>query len=315
MFVSFPFILSFPLWASKDPEPPCMFFFLLPLSVLFFSFFHHYPTALFCAYKCFLNGVLSSLSAWMSLLLPVGWVYLFRGNWCVDEWGNEVHPHLAAPLPESRHGVAGLRLELRHMAFFSTQTRMALSYPGGETQSLELIPQWGRGSVKYFFLRVCVCICMCVFVGRERKKKKNQPFTVSQSLSRARVCLAACVCISDFPCVFVSACISGWVGVQLSSRRTFGSRSPLPTSNCPSRPAELPNDFTYTSLICLGRVAATIWHFSLYMSFAASYRVKFNCTSPTVASVVGSPRFFFFSPSPSYSVWISSLFHNQQQTW
>lgn len=140
---------------------------------------------------------------------------------------------------------------------------------------------------------VCVYVCVCLSAGKERKKKK-QPFTVSQSLSRARVCLAACVCISDFPCVFVSACISGWVGVQLSSRRTFGSRSPLPTSNCPSRPAELPNDFTYTSLICLGRVAATIWHFSLYMSFAASYRVKFNCTSPTVASVVGSPRFLFF---------------------
>lgn len=78
---------------------------LEPLHVLLFAsflrtFFHHYPTALFFACKCFLNAVLSSLSGWMSLLLPVGWVYLFRGNWCVDEWGNEVHPHLAAPLPE-----------------------------------------------------------------------------------------------------------------------------------------------------------------------------------------------------------------------
>lgn len=68
---------------------------------------------------------------------------------------------------------------------------------------------------------------------------------VCLSLSWVLVGLAACVCISDFPCVFVSACISGWVGVQWSSRRTFGSRSPPPTSNCPWCPAELPNDFTY----------------------------------------------------------------------
>lgn len=78
LFVSF--FLFFELF--KRLGAPCMFFFLLLFSVLFF---HHYPTALFCACKCFLNGILSSLSDWMSLLLPVGWVYLFRGNWCVDE--------------------------------------------------------------------------------------------------------------------------------------------------------------------------------------------------------------------------------------
>lgn len=98
VFVSFFLFLRFVFELLKRLGAPCMFFFLLLFSVLFF---HHYPTALFCACKCFLNGVLSSLSGWMSLLLPVGWVYLFRGNWCVDEWGNEVHPHLAAPLPES----------------------------------------------------------------------------------------------------------------------------------------------------------------------------------------------------------------------
>lgn len=133
---------------------------------------------------------------------------------------------------------------------------------------------------------VCVCSYACI-CGRRGGKK--QRLVVGLSLSWVLVCLAACVCISDFPCVFVSACISGWVGVQWSSRRTSGSHSPLPTSNCPWCPAELPNDFTYTSLICLARVAATVWRFSLYMPFAASYPVKFNCTAPTVASVGGSP--------------------------
>lgn len=59
--------------------------------------------------------------------------------------------------------------------------------------------------------------------------------------------------------------------------------APLPTSNCPRHPAELPNDFTYTSLICLARVAASVWRLSLHMPFTASYPVKFNCTAPTVA--------------------------------
>lgn len=97
LFHSFSFFVP-SLSSLKDLEPPaCSSFYFFSL----YFFFHHYPAALFCACKCFLNGVLSSLSGWMSLLLPVGWVYLFRGNWCVDEWGNEVHPHLAAPLPES----------------------------------------------------------------------------------------------------------------------------------------------------------------------------------------------------------------------
>lgn len=130
-----------------------------------------------------------------------------------------------------------------------------------------------------------MCMCLWVDIGGVEKQR----LAVCLSLSRVLVCLAACVCISDFPCVFVSACISGWVGVQWSSRRTFGFHSPLPTSNCPWCPAELPNDFTYTSLICLARVAGTVWRFSLYMPFAASYPVKFNCTALTVARVVGSP--------------------------
>lgn len=104
-FVSFFFFLYPVFELFKRLQAPCMSFSLLLFSVVFF---HHCPTALFCACKCFLNGILSSLSGWMSLLLPVGWVYLFRRNWCVDEWGNEVHPHLAAPLPEPA-SLAGLQ--------------------------------------------------------------------------------------------------------------------------------------------------------------------------------------------------------------
>lgn len=135
-------------------------------------------------------------------------------------------------------------------------------------------------------VHVYECVSACACGCREWTK---QCLVVCLSLSWVLVCLAACVCISDFPCVFVSACISGWVGIQWSSRRTFGSCSPLPTSVCPWCPAELPNDFTYTSLICLARVAGTVWRFSLYMPFAASYPVKFNCTALTIARVGGSP--------------------------
>lgn len=122
------------------------------------------------------------------------------------------------------------------------------------------------------YIGVYWCACIC------KRRGKKQCLIVCPCQSWALVCLVARVCRSDFPCVFVSACISGWVGVQWSSRRTFGSCSPLPTSNWPWCPAELPNDFTYTSLICLAHVAATVWRFSLYMPFAASYPVKFNCT-------------------------------------
>lgn len=152
------------------------------------------------------------------------------------------------------------------------------------------------------YIRLCVFMCMYLWVERGK-----QCLVVCLSLSWVLVCLAACVCISDSPRVFVSACMSGWVGVQWGSRRAFGSHCPLPTSNCPWCPAELPNDFTYTSLICLARMAATVWRFSLYMPFAASYPVKFNCTAPTVARVGGSPSLslllhslFLYLPSPIF---------------
>lgn len=43
-------------------------------------------------------------AGWHCCCLLWGWLYLFRDNWCVDEWGNEVHPHLAAPLWERQNG-------------------------------------------------------------------------------------------------------------------------------------------------------------------------------------------------------------------
>lgn len=261
----------------KRLRTPCMFFFLLLFSVLLFL--HHYPTALFCACKCFLNGFLSSLSGWMSLLLPVGWVYLFRGNWCVDEWGNEVHPHLAAPLSKRQ----------AHSSWAPAWAvpRCRLLNTG---QNHAFIPRWKNtivraGTSMRRLQHEVVCVCV---------RRVKTVLSCWGALSWVLVCLAACVCISDFLCVFVSASISAWVAVQWSSRRTFGSHSPLLASNCPWCPAELPNDVTYTSLICLVRVAVTVWCFSLYMPFAASYPVKFNCTALTVATVRGTPSLCVF---------------------
>lgn len=294
VFVSFFLFLRLVFELFKRLGAPCMFFFLLLFSVLFFIIIQQHfsvranafwtasflPFQAGCHCCCLWAGCiyLGVIGVWMSEVMR-----------CIHTW---LLPSLRAG---DRRSLAGLRLELHHTAVSSTQARMALSYPGGQTQSLGLIPQWGVCSLKWCvcanvcmstYPRVCVCSYACI-CGRRGGKK--QRLVVGLSLSWVLVCLAACVCISDFPCVFVSACISGWVGVQWSSRRTSGSHSPLPTSNCPWCPAELPNDFTYTSLICLARVAATVWRFSLYMPFAASYPVKFNCTAPTVASVGGSP--------------------------
>lgn len=155
--------------------------------------------------------------------------------------------------------------------------RMALSYSGGQTQSLGLIPQWGVCRLKCC-VHACTSACadVLVFVGGEWK----QCSVVFLSLRRILVCLAASVCRSDSPCVFVSACISDPVAVQRSSRRTFGSHSLLPALDFPRYPAVLPNDVTYTSLIRLRVcVAGTVWCFSLHMPFAALYPVKFNCTA------------------------------------
>lgn len=78
-----------------------------------------------------------------------------------------MHPHLAAPLPDvDRCSLAGLQPELDHTAVSFLQARMALSYPGGQTQSVALIPQRGFWSLKWC-VGVCMhdCITICIFVG------------------------------------------------------------------------------------------------------------------------------------------------------
>lgn len=74
-------------------------------------------------------------------------------------------------------------------------------------------------------------------------------------------------------------CVSGWVAVQQGSRRTSG-----PCDICqPQAPPLVPQSYLMISLTpplsSLACVAATIWCYSLYMPFAASYPVKFNCTA------------------------------------
>lgn len=230
LFHSFSFsVLS--LSSLKDLEPPaCSSFCFLSPYFFFIIIQQHFSvranafwTASFLPFQagchccCLWAGCiyLGVIGVWMSEVMR-----------CIHTW---LLPSLRA---WDRRSLAGLRLELYHTAVSSTQARMALSYPGGQTQSLGLIPQWGVCSLKWC---VCTCACVhvlaCVFMWVERGKKHC--LVVCLCLSWVLVCLAACVCISDFPCVFASACISGWVGVQWSSRRTFGSHSPLPISNCP----------------------------------------------------------------------------------
>lgn len=164
---------------------------------------------------------------------------------------------------------------------------------------------------------VCGCVHawlynhMHIFVGVDWKK---QPLVIRLSLFCILVCLSACVCRSEFPCVFVSACISGW-GVQWSSRRTSSSYGHPQTA-----PHVLQSHLMISltpSLSGLACVAATVWRLSLYMPFAASYPVKFNCTAQCrgISLSLSLSLSFALSLSPPLSPCLSlSLAHGHTQT-
>lgn len=173
VFVSFFPFLCLVFEVFKRLTASCMFFCL----ILFSALFQHYPTALFVRANAFWTASFLPFQAGCHCCcLWAGCIYLgVIGVWmsevmrCIHTW---LLPSLKA---WDRRSLAGLRLELYHTAVSSTQARMALSYPGGQTQSHGLIPQWGVCSLKWCVYYVCapittlVCIGVRVFVKGEGK--------------------------------------------------------------------------------------------------------------------------------------------------
>lgn len=98
-----------------------------------------------------------------------------------------------------------------------------------------------------------MCVCVCVHAAHIRVHRADSGNVESKAaLGRESLFVLRLVFVQEI-FLFVSACISGWVGVQWSSRRTSGSYSP-PTNLklTPPCPVEPSNDFTYTSLIWSG---------------------------------------------------------------
>lgn len=174
VFVSFFLFLCFVFELFKRLWAPCMFFSLLPFSVLFFIIIQQHFSV--CANAFWTASFLPFQPGCHCCCLWAGCIYLgVIGVWmsevmrCIHTW---LLPSLRA---QDRRSLAGLRLELYHTAVSSSQARIALSYPGGQTQSLGLIPQWGVCGLKW-----CVCvrasvhahsrsciwvrICMCLWV-------------------------------------------------------------------------------------------------------------------------------------------------------
>lgn len=164
VFVSFFLFLHFVFELLKRLGAPCMFFFLLLFFVLFFIIIQQHfslranafwtpsflPFQAGCHCCCLWAGCiyLGVIGVWMSEVMR-----------CIHTW---LLPSLRS---WDRRSLAGLRLELYHTAVSATQVRMALSYPGGQIQSLGLIPQWGVWSGvcmcawAHFHMRSCACVC------------------------------------------------------------------------------------------------------------------------------------------------------------
>lgn len=204
LFHSFSFsVLS--LSSLKDLKPPaCSPFCFLSPHFFFIIIQQHFSvranafwTASFLPFQagchccCLWAGCiyLGVIGVWMSEVMR-----------CIHTW---LLPSLRA---WDRRSLAGLRLELYHTAVSSTQARMALSYPGGQTQSLGLIPQWGVCSLKW---RVCTCacvhvvacVCSCTCICGQRGKKTRLgclPVSVLSPCLSCGLCLykwfSLCVC-------------------------------------------------------------------------------------------------------------------------
>lgn len=176
VFVSFFLFLRLVFEALKGLGAPCMSFFLLLFSVLFFIIIQQHfsvranafwtasflPFQAGCHCCCLWAGCiyLGVIGVWMSEVMR-----------CIHTW---LLPSLRA---WDRRGLAGLRLELYRTAVSSTQARMALSYPGGQTQSLGLIPKWGVCCLKSVCVSgpmstcpVCVCLSPCICGWRKGKE-------------------------------------------------------------------------------------------------------------------------------------------------
>lgn len=130
-----------------------------------------------------------------------------------------------------------------------------------------------RWEFEVVFVCACVSVCMCIskWIGGK------QPLVVCLSQSWLLVCLVTCVWISDFPCVLVS------VYVRLSGCSVELKEDLWSCNLCqPQTPPLIPQSYLMISLTpplsSLACVAATVWCYSFYMPFAASYSVKFNCT-------------------------------------
>lgn len=207
VFVSFFLFLRLVFELFKRLGAPCMFFFLLLFSVLFFIIIQQHfsvranafwtasflPFQAGCHCCCLWAGCiyLGVIGVWMSEVMR-----------CIHTW---LLPSLRAG---DRRSLAGLRLELHHTAVSSTQARMALSYPGGQTQSLGLIPQWGVCSLKWCVCaNVCmstyprVCVFICMYLWEERGKKTALgcwPVSVLSPCLSCGLCLykwfSLCVC-------------------------------------------------------------------------------------------------------------------------
>lgn len=127
---------------------------------------------------------------------------------CIHTW---LLPSLRA---WDRRSLAGLRLELYHTAVSSTQARMALSYPGGQTQSLGLIPQWGVCSLKCVCMRAWVrihtglvheslCVFLCSYLWVRRGKTALGCWLVSVSSP----CLSYGLCLYKWFSLCVRKCM------------------------------------------------------------------------------------------------------------
>ncbi len=118
----------------------------------------HYPAILINAYELrWIRCPFILLSGYMSLLLPVGCVYLFRGNWRENLGGNEVYPLMAAPL---RAGLSSTASQ-HHIA------RMLILYPGGQIQLQASSSLWWPW---VWSNRLCVCVCARLAVQWSSRK-------------------------------------------------------------------------------------------------------------------------------------------------
>lgn len=192
VFVSFFPFLCLPFEPFKRLGAPCMFFSLLLFSVLFFIIIQQHfsvranafwtasflPFQAGCHCCCLWAGCiyLGVIGVWMSEVMRCIHTWLLPSLRAWDRRSPSWAPARAAP----------------HLLSSTAQARTALSYPGGQTQSPGLIPQWGVCSLK---CRVCaylrawghILTCVGGRRGGGREKQRRAAAVSSPCLSRRPV--------------------------------------------------------------------------------------------------------------------------------